>query len=203
MQNEKLGLIKRNIAMGMDYEAYRKLVHDLAKNGKTTGDDPSESLVNYTQLNDRRMNRWDKTLKIPINIAERVSKMKSKLTFLVISESWCGDASPSLPVLNKIADLNPNIEFKIVLRDENPELMDSFLTNGSRSIPKLIIWDRENDHIIGEWGPRSSFATKLVEDYKRKNGKLTAEFKQDLQLWYNKDKGLDIINDLAGLLPLK
>lgn len=203
LQKEQLGLVKEGIANGMSYEEYRELVHSLAKHRQTTGEDQLESLINYTELNDRRMNRWDKTFKFPKEAEERILKVKSKLVFLVLSESWCGDASPSLPLMNKISELNPNIEFKIVLRDEHLALMDVFLTNGSRSIPKLIVLDEENEEVIGEWGPRPSIATQMAKAYKQEHGVLTAEFKQDLQVWYNKDKGQNILSDLLDLLPLE
>ncbi|WP_420603876.1 thioredoxin family protein [Flagellimonas sp.] len=200
---EQAELIRRSISEGMSYDEYRDLVHQLAVHGQTTGGEQLESLVNYTELNDRRMNRWDKTLKVPSEIQERISNVNSKLTFLVLSESWCGDAAPSLPVINKISELNPNIDFKIVLRDENPELMDDFLTNGSRSIPKMIIWDNEEERVVEEWGPRPSIATQMVEAFKKEHGSLTSEFKQALQVWYNKDKGQNTLSDISELLPLE
>lgn len=200
LSEKQLEYIQKGIEKGMSYQTYRDLVSDLAKNRQTTGEEQLESLVNYTELNDRRMKRWDKTLKIPAEVQEKIAKMGTKLTFLVLSESWCGDAAPSLPVMNKIAELNPNIDFRIVLRDENLELMDEFLTNGSRSIPKLIVFDQAAEEVVGEWGPRPSIATQMVEDYKKEHGKLDAQFKQDLQLWYNKDKGQNTLEDLLGLL---
>ncbi|MGX1928450.1 thioredoxin family protein [Flagellimonas sp. 2504JD4-2] len=203
ISEKQLEYIQKGIAKGMSYQEYRDLVSDLAKNRQTTGEEQLESLINYTELNDRRMKRWDKTLEIPTIILEKIAKIDTKITFLVLSESWCGDASPSLPVLNKITELNPNIDFKIVLRDENLELMDEFLTNGSRSIPKLIIFDDQSEEVVGEWGPRPSIATQMVEDHKKEHGHLDAQFKQDLQVWYNKDKGQNIVKDLAELLTLK
>lgn len=203
IQEERLPLVQKGILSGMDYTAYRDLVHHLAQNRQTTGPEQLESLINYTELNDRRMKRWDKTIKISEEAQKRIAKVKSKLVFLVLSESWCGDAAPGLPVMNKIAELNPNIEFKIVLRDENLDLMDQFLTNGSRSIPKLIILDKEKQELVGEWGPRPSVATQMVEDYKKEHGVLTSEFKQDLQVWYNKDKGQNTLSDILELLPLE
>ena len=200
ISEKQLEYIQKGIAKGMSYQEYRDLVSDLAKNRQTTGEEQLESLINYTELNDRRMKRWDKTLKIPVAIQEKIAKIDTKITFLVLSESWCGDASPSLPVLNKITELNSNIDFKIVLRDENLELMDEFLTNGSRSIPKLIIFNDESEEVINEWGPRPSIATQMVEDYKKEHGHLDSEFKQDLQLWYNKDKGQNILKDISDLL---
>ncbi|MFD2586493.1 thioredoxin family protein [Croceitalea marina] len=198
-----IDIINESLSRSWSYEIYREKVHELAMNGKTTGEVQSEALINYTQLNDRRMNRWDKTLKIPAAIQESIGQLNKNLLFLVITESWCGDASPSLPVINKIAQLNPNIELRIVLRDENLDLMNRFLTNNARSIPKLIIVDHDTEEVIADWGPRPSMATKLVEDYKTLHGMLTPEFKQDLQVWYNKDKGQNTLSDIVGLLPLK
>ena len=202
-KNKVLDVINQSLINAMSYTSYRDLVNNLAENGKTTGENQSEALVDYTQLNNRRMKRWDKTLKISTEIQERISNIDKKLSFLVLTESWCGDASPSLPVMNKIAELNSNIEFKIVLRDENLDLMNLFLTNGGMSIPKLIVIDNDQEKVIADWGPRPSIATKMVEDYKAEHGSLSAAFKQDLQVWYNKDKGQNILQDIVSLLPLK
>ena len=196
-------IIGQSLLNAMTYKEYRNFVSELTATKSTSGPKQTEALINYTQLNDSRMNRWDKKLKIPAEIEEAIIKIDKKLTFLVLTESWCGDASPSLPVMNKIAELNSNIEFKIVLRDENLELMNEFLTNGGMSIPKLIIVDNDQEKVISDWGPRPSIATKMVEDYKAEHGKLTAEFKQDLQVWYNKNKGQNILEDIVSLLPLK
>lgn len=198
-----IAIINDGLSKSYSYEVYRNIVHELALDGKTTGETQSKALIEYTQLNDRRMNRWDKTLKIPAAIQEKIAKVSKKLVFLVLTESWCGDASPSLPVMNSIAALNPNIEFRIVLRDENLELMNQFLTTNAMSIPKLIIIDNENEEVLADWGPRPSIATKMVQEYKAEHGTLTPEFKQELQVWYNKDKGQNILNDIVALLPLK
>ncbi|MFD2099853.1 thioredoxin family protein [Flagellimonas iocasae] len=202
-QEDKSTLVQQGISMGMDYEKYRDLVHHLVEIGQTTGHLKTEANVHYTQLNDRRMKRWDKTFSIPEVIQEKIARLESQFQFLAITESWCGDAAHSMPIVNKIAELNPNIDYKIVLRDEVPEIMDTFLTNEARSIPKVILWDKTNGEIVGEWGPRPRVATEMVEAYKKEHGKLTPEFKQDLQVWYNKDKGEGILKDILDLLPLE
>lgn len=196
-------LIKERLPKAISYNEYRSLVAQLSQEDKSSGPEQSEALTNYTQLNDRRMKRWDKTLKFDDDTVEQISKIDQKITWLVLTESWCGDASPALPVMHKITELNPSITLKIILRDENVDLMNRFLTNGGRSIPKLIAIDDESAEVIGDWGPRSEAATKLVEDYKEEHGALTAEFKQDIQVWYNKDKGQSVLKDLLASLPLK
>ncbi|MEQ5790243.1 thioredoxin family protein [Muricauda sp. NFXS6] len=203
LEKNRLDIVRENIAKGMDYAKYRDLVSQLAKTGKTTGTEQSEAMINYTKLGDKRMARWDKTFKVPVDIEQKIRSLDTKLVFLALTESWCGDAAASLPIINKIAETSPNISLKVVLRDENLDLMDAFLTNGARSIPKVIVLDKANNEIVGEWGPRPSIATQMVEDCKREHGKLTDEFKQELQMWYNKNKGQNILEDVLELLALE
>lgn len=196
-------LIRHSLPNSYTYAAYRELVSQLAQKKETTGTEQKESLINYTQLNNRRMVRWDKTLKIPSAIEDKIKNLNKKVLWLVLTESWCGDASPALPVMNRLAELNSNIDIKIVLRDENVELMNRFLTKGAMSIPKLISLDLDSGEIMGTWGPRPSIAAKMAEAHKKEHGLLTAEFKQELQVWYNKDKGQNILGDLLQLLALE
>ncbi|MFK7811201.1 MAG: thioredoxin family protein, partial [Maribacter sp.] len=105
-------LIEESLPKATSYTEYRTLVKQLAEEGKSTGPEQTEALTNYTQLNDRRMKRWDKTLKFSEEVVEQISKVDSKITWLVLTESWCGDASPALPVMHKITELNPNISLK-------------------------------------------------------------------------------------------
>lgn len=193
-------IISNSLDISISYAEYRTLVSQLTKNNSTTGLEKTEALVNYTALNDRRMKRWDKTVKISEDAITAIENSKRKMTWLVLTESWCGDAAHIMPVINKIAELNENIDYKIVLRDENEALMNEFLTNGAKSIPKLIMIDDETKEVVNTFGPRPSVVTQLVNDYKAEHGKLTLEFKEDLQRWYNKDKGQSTIKDLAALI---
>ena len=193
-------IVKKGIDKGMSYEAYRSLIDNLSVEGKTTGPDQTESLIDYTRLNARRFKRWEKTLK-PDAEAEQMRVLPlPDMDWLVITESWCGDAAHMMPVIRLLADSIPATELKVVLRDENPELMDQFLTNGARSIPKLIARHKETGDILFTYGPRPSEATEMVEAYKEEHESLSSEFKEDLQRWYNKDKGRTTFKDLLKKL---
>ncbi len=187
----------------ISYSDFMALMDKLESEGATTGPEQKDSLINYTQLNFRRMKRWDKTFKIPEHIQELIRQVRTPMNWLVLTESWCGDAAPTMPVMNKIAELNPNIRLGILMRDEHLDLMAHFHTEGALSIPKLIVFEQGSGHIIGEWGPWASEATKLAKDFKKENGTLTAAFKEDLQRWYNNDKGRNTLEDLLGILALK
>ena len=193
-------VIEEAIIHAYTYKEYRSLVHKLAEKGKATGPDQSENLIHFSKLNDKRMKRLDKTIIIDPEAAKKLNDVQKKIVWLVITEGWCGDASQSLPVLKKLVDSNPNFEMKIVLRDEHEELMSNFLTNGGKAIPKVIFYNLDDKAVIADWGPRPSEATKIVMDYKEKHGKLTPEFKQDLQQWYNKNKGKSITEDIVAIL---
>ena len=196
-------MIKKNIEEGLkkaiSYTSYRKLISDLIASGKSSGQIQSEDLLNYSKLNDRRMTRLDKTIQLSQETLLGLKKIDKPITWLVLTEGWCGDAAQTLPVISKIANESDLITLKIIFRDEHEELMNQFLTNGGKSIPKLLVLNSENK-VLNTWGPRPNIATKMVQDYKNKYGQLDAAFKQQLQVWYNKDKGANIQEDMLGLL---
>lgn len=193
-------LIEQGLQQSITYQEYRNLVNHLAETNDTTGNEKTVALINYTKLNARRMKRWEKTLKVNDKTRKLISEFNQSITWLVITESWCGDAAHVLPVVNVLAALNANIELRIVLRDEHPELMDMFLTNGARAIAKLIMIDNEAEAVVDTFGPRPSEATKMVNNFKAEHGRLTPGFKEDLQLWYNRNKGQNIIDDITQIL---
>jgi len=192
-------IIENALESSISYSEFRSLVSDLILEDKSTGHTQNEDMLNYSKLSERRMKRWDKTFKMKPEDKTFFENWPKRLTFLVLAEGWCGDAAHALPILSKIAEQTPQIELKVVLRDDNDELMEEFLTNGGKSIPKLIALD--DDHKVQfTWGPRPTEATEMVNDYKKKHGQLTPEFKEDLQKWYNKDKGQGTVKDIKAEL---
>ncbi|MFD1314432.1 thioredoxin family protein [Namhaeicola litoreus] len=190
-------IIENSLQKAMNYQEYRNHIQSLVNDFKVG--EGADDLMHYNRLNDKRMKRLDKQINLGERAKEEVSQIENRFTWLVLSESWCGDAAQSLPVLNKFAEFNSNIDLKIVSRDENDSLMQKFLTNGSKSIPKLIVLDKNNE-VIEHWGPRSKRATALLNEYKEKNGKIDSQIKEDLQIWYNKDKGQSIEEELVEVL---
>lgn len=190
-------IIENSLRKSISYQEYHDLIQEYAKDKKTSGE-PTDIKINFTKLNASRMRRLNKTIKLTEEELAIFSKMQ-KQTWLVLSESWCGDAAQTLPVMNKIAEASDKVDIKIVFRDENLDLMNHFLTNGGQAIPKVIILN-DNIEVLKTWGSRSKAATKLVEDYKKEHGRLDDEFKKDLQVWYNKDKGKSIIEDFKELV---
>ncbi len=191
-------VIKGAMPKSCTYQEYIKWVNQLVAEERTGGPEQTKQRIDFTKLNASRMRRLDKTLTIPERALQTFKGLAEKQTWLVFLESWCADGAQTIPILNKIAQEVPGIDLKILLRDEHAELMDHFLTNGTRSIPKLVILDGEYN-VVNTWGPRSKKATKLVMAHKAQHGKINDTFKEELQRWYNKDLGAAIIEDLAEM----
>ena len=146
------------------------------------------------------MKRLDKTIKIEEAVLEKFQQYHKNVTWLVLTESWCGDAAHAMPVMNKLVEQAKNLDFKILYRDENEELMNRFLTNGTMSIPKLIAFDNETQEVINDWGPSPLIIMNKTKDFKAAHVTLTTEFKKEIQIWYNQNKGKCIAGDLLKLI---
>jgi thiol-disulfide isomerase/thioredoxin len=182
------------------YLEYRKLISDLLLDGKSSGNEQSDDLTHYSTLNETRMNRLDKTMKVDQSMVVKLQSLKKEYIWLVISEGWCGDAAQLLPIINKMAEESNNIELRIVFRDENEPLMNLFLTNKNKAIPKLIIIDKSTGSVLNHWGPRPIEAANLIKEYKEKVGVIDETIKANLQLWYLHDKGLSTQNEIMNLM---
>ncbi len=178
---------------------YFEIHAEQAKNKQTSGPEQSENLIRYTKINNSRSRRSLKTIELE-QIPEAVINKCKDLKFLIISETWCGDSAQVLPVLSKISD-QLNIESKVVWRDENLELMDAYLTNGGRSIPKLIVLTSDGKEAF-TWGPRPAEAQELVMAYKNKPEPKESydEFSITLQNWYNDNAGKAIVKEISELI---
>jgi thiol-disulfide isomerase/thioredoxin len=192
--------IAQSLSNSHSYSEYRNRVSSLIKEDKSSGNEQSEDLLHYSQLNDVRMNRLEKTIKISEQSIQQLQSLKKEYIWLVISEGWCGDAAQILPVIYKMAEFSPKIELKIVFRDEDEDLMKMFLTNGGKAIPKLLVIDIKTLEVLGHFGPRPQGAKQLMLDYKEKFGIVDETVKAELQLWYLHDKGITTQNEIMEVM---
>jgi hypothetical protein len=192
--------VAAGLSQSYTYSKYRSIVTQLLSEGKVSGHSQSEALVQYTKLNESRMNRLDKKTIVPEDLIKRLLEIKNKYVWLVISEGWCGDAAQLTPIFNKLATLSENIELKLVFRDENEALMNAFLTNGAKSIPKLIVLDAETNEVRASWGPRPKGAADFIKSYKEQYGAIDETARTELHLWYTNDKGISTQTELVELM---
>ncbi len=191
--------MKNYIEKSMDYAEYIALIDELLAKGKTTGENQSVAMFNYGKLNRQRMKRLGNTIKLNESLAENVRQIERKMIWLILTEGWCGDAAQNIPIIEKIAHENSNIETRYLLRDENLDLIDAYLTNKARSIPKLIALDAETFEELGTWGPRPQAAMDYFLEM-RSGGMEKPLMMENLQRWYLQDKEQSVQAEFEVLL---
>lgn len=181
------------------WPAYLQLSKDLFAQGRSTSEEEkfnTPEILEYTKVNLARMERINKTTTLSEEIIQAMASISTPQYWYVISESWCGDAAQNLPILAKIAEVSPMVSFHIGLREKNLPVMDKFLTNGGRAIPKLIATDASG-HVLFAWGPRPAAAQELMQQLKAEALPF-AEVAQRLHGWYAQNHGQDLMEELLA-----
>ena len=180
------------------FDDYQILIENLLCENKTTGNDQSSQMVEYTKLNLFRTRRVSKTLRISEELEQQVQQLDANMLWIVIAEAWCGDVPQNLPYFDRISKMTDKITLHVILRDKHPEFMDLFLTNGTRSIPKLICVDPETLEIAGTWGPRPKETMEYVKELKKDESVSGEKLKESIQRWYLADKGKALQKEMSS-----
>lgn len=193
-------ITKDHLKKALTYSLYIELTDRLLAQNKTTGEDHSPKMVEYTLLNRKRISRIEKQVKLLPELVEELQNLKEKWYWIVLAEAWCGDVAQNLPVIRTIVDAAPTIELLILLRDQNPDVMNAHLTNGGKSIPKLICLKHDTLVEVGTWGPRPAPVQQLVIEHKANPEEDYSKFVEKVHNWYSKDKGITIQKELLALI---
>jgi hypothetical protein len=189
---------KEVLDSAMSYQEFFNMVHTMAEEEKTTGEQ-IEGHVLATKMNAHRMKRVQKMTILDEAMTTKLKNYGPNLKFLVIAESWCGDALQNIPVMAKMAHACNCVDIKVIMRDKHLDIMDQFLTNGSRSIPIMILLD-ENHNVLGKWGPRPEVIQVQVMKNKETQQLTKSEMNVKIQRWYSKDKGLSLQAEIIEML---
>lgn len=184
-----------------EYPAFFAWTAELADTFETSGADQTEEQKKYTQLNYKRMERWNKTFQLSPSLKSILSKLNKEQIWVVITETWCGDSAQLLPGIAHIADSSEGkIILKIIMRDEHPEWINRYLTNGTKSVPKLISFDTNGKELF-VWGPRPQGAVDILNNWKANLDIISKDqFHANLHSWYAKDKGIGLQTEIEKLL---
>jgi len=185
---------------GMSYEEYREMSSlELENYSLMDFEEKEKKRFATLKINLQRIMRLEKQFQPGEKLKIAVEKITRPQFWLLITESWCGDSAQSVPIINKIVGLNSNIELRLILRDSHKEISDRYYGTGQpRSIPLLIAYD-ENETEIFRWGSRPKFAAELVKRLKSE-GVSSEEYNKELHLWYGRNKGKDIEQEIRELI---
>ena len=181
----------------MNFNDYQQEFEAILSGALTSGVYEDPHFVNYTKLNHSRMNRWLKKGELLAETKRVLATIQTPQKWVLITEHWCGDAAHIVPFIVMMAEQNKSISLEIQLRDSNSEI-DSYLTNGRKAIPKLIIRNDANED-LAIWGPRPAQCQKVFTALKESGAELD-ELKIGLQEWYNGNHGVAIQEEICVIL---
>lgn len=182
---------------GLNYNEYNEMIEKLFEESSKL-DDSELAMIEYTKMNIHRSNRIHKTYKPGEEITNQIKSIDKKQIWMVVTEEWCGDSAQNLPHFAMWSELNENIDLKILLRDDNLDIIDQYLTNETRSIPILVAFDEEGNELF-KWGPRPKEAADLVKQLKSE-GMEKKEFIEKLHLWYGRNRGKALETEFLSIL---
>ena len=179
----------------LSFNDYMKVAEERFHNNPDKNDEHQE----YYELGLQRMNRTLKTYHVDPQQLEEFKTKNFNGKILIISEPWCGDASATVPAVSTFFEA-AGIEVKVFLRDLDHSLIDQFQTNGTQSIPKIIVINDEYS-VKADWGPRPAPGNQLLKKFKENPETYPREdFYNDLQVYYAKNKGKDAVQEIIALL---
>lgn len=190
--------INHNNMTTLTWEEYIQRFEDILSGTFTNELYAKEAYRDYVKMNFSRMNRWLKNIEINADLKNKLSSIGETQDWYLITEPWCGDAAHSVPLIYLMSQLNNNIHLHLVLRDDNHDFIDQYLTNGGRSIPKLVARNGNGEDIF-VWGPRPKDLALIHAKLKAENADFDT-INQTLQTWYNHNKGADIQEEFNELL---
>ena len=187
---------KELIDHALSYADYRNQIKETL--ALPPADAAAERMRPHLASNSVLMDQYDLDYRAGAELLHALSAAPA-VTWLVISEGWCGDAAFNLPLLNIAAEAVPEkIKLRLILRDSNPELMDANLTDGGRSIPKLIVLSEDLEP-LGYWGPRPAGLQSLMKQWKNEGLELK-ELIPKVHHWYDRDKTRSLQQELTRLV---
>ena len=139
---------------------------------------------------------WEGTARratIPPWAREKFAALPHGLRMLVINADWCLDSASAVPILARLAEDVPGVELRVLDRDSYPEIMDQYLTNGTRSIPLVILLDRDFRE-LGRWGPRPKELQHFVRLQLAQMSKEAIHL--EVRKWYVADRGNAMLREI-------
>ena len=183
---------------GIPYDVFLDEMRQKVEAGAESLDEAERNLFEYVRLNYQRSQRVHRTYTVSDDLRALIANIAEPQRWLVLTEDWCGDSAQTIPYVAEMAALNPNVELRILQRDDHLDIMDQYLTDGKRSIPIVVAFDHQGYELF-RWGPRPADAAALFQA-EREAGVPKAEIYKKLHLWYGRNRGQAVEAEFKALL---
>lgn len=149
----------------------------------------------YLQTVEKNADLWRamyRTASVAPGAVDRLKNVSGHWRLLALSEDWCGDAVSTLPIVAKLAE-DAGVDFRVLGRDLNTDIMDAHLTSGTRSIPVVMVLDADF-RSLGWWGPRPAAVQRWVRNEALLLSKEVRGRRK--RAWYARDRGRTTVAEI-------
>ena len=183
---------------GLTSSAYLEVAEQRAAIDPAGLEDTEAERAEFAKLNLHRLGRIRRTWRPSEELASLVARIDSPQLWMALTEPWCGDSAQCLPCLEILAESNPHLTIRYLLRDDNLEIMDKYLTGGKRGIPLLVAFDPGGSELF-RWGPRPAEAQDVLDSAVAEGLEKPAKLEK-LHLFYGRNRGRALDGELVAVL---
>lgn len=187
-------LIER-LCGALTYAEYLVQWRDNLKTPLTGLDKDARKRLYYVRYNYERHERVAAAYAPSEELARVAEAIDTPQLWMLLTEDWCGDSAFAGPVIRAAAEASDYVDLRILRRDENLDVMDLHLTNGGRSIPKLVAFDMSGRELFS-WGPRPAILQQLRADL-LSEGVDARDVSRRVIEWYDEGNWVEIDAELA------
>lgn len=182
---------------GLTYDEYLEHWQELANTPPSEAEDKNErKLIHYYKYNWKRSQAVSEAYEPSEELKDAMARIDEPQLWMVLTEPWCGDSAYNLTVIAEAAQLSDQVSLRILLRDDNLDLMDQYLTEGGRRIPKLVAFDEDGRELF-QWGARPDGARSLRRSLVEQDLD-SGTVVQRLLDWYDEGGWKEVDDELAA-----
>ena len=190
--------VSRLLADGLSPAAYQTVMEQQAALDPALLEGVEAERAEFAKLNLHRAGRLKRTWRPSPKLTQQVARIEQPQVWMILTEPWCGDSAQCMPCLEVLAEDVPAVTIRYLLRDSNLEIMDQYLTDGKRSIPIVVAFDKSGKELF-RWGSRPA-AAQAVFDLAAAEGLDKPAKLEKLHLFYGRDRGAAFDAEMVAVL---
>lgn len=198
LEHKTAAVTLQRVKAGLTFDQYVMHWQDQLGRPMKGMDKEARRYLYYRRYNMERARGVEAAYEMSKALKAAVDNIDAPQTWLVLTEDWCVDSAYSLPIISDAASSNPNINMRILSRDDHLDIMDRYLTNGARSIPKLVVFDEVGRELMS-WGPRPRILKEMRTAW-ASEGVAGAMISQRSIAWYEEGGWHHVDAELADVL---
>jgi Thioredoxin len=177
-------------------EGYQKSVDTLQANIATNTESDTKQLE-YITNNFNTVKTILKTYEPSASMRAITNKLQ-EIDVYIIMENWCGSSASNVPFVVKILNTIKGAKIHIVPRDANEDFMNLYLSDGKKSIPIVVAFDKNGNELF-KWGSSTAAQSEYAKKLQAQNMEFP-DFINAMKKWFLENNAEAIEADFLSLL---